>query len=257
MCHDIWADQIIHALVPISKHSALAACMSEGERSEARLRARILLLGSCRGDTTSWPTHDSQKDPKLSLQQSESSRGSTSLLEAAHGQSHGHTEGSVNSFSDIDGYPRDSLLNCFPHQELSKHSQHLEPILIPKMNFAEDRNPHEPNSGGRPLPFGHWSFVTSSTMAPRLRAKPDTHARMQRSSTQLNGPEQTPKSNAQQPTWTRGSSPTNNQGHGTHDGETWYMTVQSCKGRPMRSAASAFEYPAKKPLIYRWRSSKS
>ncbi|KAL6835880.1 hypothetical protein J3E69DRAFT_373180 [Trichoderma sp. SZMC 28015] len=43
---------------------------------------------------------------------------------------------------------------------------------------------------------------------------------MQRSSTQLNGPGQTPKPNVQQPTLTRGSSPTKNQGHGTHDGET-------------------------------------
>ncbi|PKK47821.1 hypothetical protein CI102_8634 [Trichoderma harzianum] len=57
-------------------------------------------------------------------------------------------------------------------------------------------------------------------MAPRLRAKPNTHAKMQRSSTQFNGPGQTPKPDVQQPTWTRGSSLTKNQDHGTHDGET-------------------------------------
>ncbi|KKO97622.1 hypothetical protein THAR02_10270, partial [Trichoderma harzianum] len=53
-----------------------------------------------------------------------------------------------------------------------------------RMNFAEDLNDHEPNSGGRPIPFGRWSFVTSSTMAPRLRAEPNTHAGMQGSSKQ-------------------------------------------------------------------------
>ncbi|KAL6836806.1 fungal-specific transcription factor domain-containing protein [Trichoderma sp. SZMC 28015] len=43
---------------------------------------------------------DSQEDRKLLRQQSESSRGSTELPQAAHDQPHGHIEGSVSSFSD-------------------------------------------------------------------------------------------------------------------------------------------------------------
>ncbi|KAJ4865405.1 hypothetical protein T069G_01935 [Trichoderma breve] len=65
-------------------------------------------------------------------------------------------------------------------------------------------------------------------MEPRLCAKPQHACQMQRSSTQLNGPGQMPKPNVQQPTWTRGSSTTKYQGHGTHDGETIFRLRIPC-----------------------------